>query len=118
MEAEPERAFSIGEICDHLLSGEGGKSTVYRLVSRLVEDGRLQRISYNDSRKVCYQLVRGESCHHHMHLKCKVCGALIHLDTDGSVKFAEWIKQIKHFAIDTDAVIFGKCDRCIEGGSL
>ena len=37
--------YTLEEICDQILDGESGRSTVYRIVSELVADGSLRRIS-------------------------------------------------------------------------
>ena len=43
--SERERAFTAEEICGRLLNDGNGKSTVYRIISNLVNEGILKRIS-------------------------------------------------------------------------
>ena len=105
-------AFTIEEICSALLTDGKGKSTVYRIVSTLVKEGVLRRISDAKTRRVTYQYVGYGHCSEHLHLKCKDCGRLIHLDEDISHLVEKEILKLKGFALDEGALLYGKCDKC------
>ena len=107
------QAYTVEEICKAILNGDGGKSTVYRIISRLVDDGILRRISDGKTRHVTYQYIRVGSCAEHLHLKCKDCGRLIHLDDVTSHILEKRIFNTEGFALDEGALIYGHCDRCI-----
>ena len=49
-----------------------------------------------------------------MHLKCKGCGRLIHLDEDISKAFEEKILSLGGFAIEEGSFLFGRCRECTE----
>ncbi len=104
--------YTVEEICEQLLTDGKGKSTVYRIVSALVEDGVLRRISDARSRRVTYQYMGFGHCSEHLHLKCKDCGKLIHLDDDISHLLENEILKLKGFALDEGALLYGKCDKC------
>ncbi len=110
-----ERAFTIEEICSYLLQDGHGKSTVYRLASKLVASGSVKRISDGKTRRVTYQFIGGESCSHHLHLKCSECGRLIHLDSEISHALGDTLKKSRGFTLDEGALIFGKCKDCGKG---
>ena len=112
-----DRAFSIEEICARLAPDGKGKSTIYRIVSSLVCEGEIRRIFDTDTRKVTYQYLGGGKCSEHLHLKCKSCGKLIHLDEETSCALEEKIFKTRGFEIDVGATIFGKCKACISGGA-
>lgn len=107
-----DTSYSVEEISAALTDGGKGKSTVYRLVSELVEDGCIRRLSDGKTRRITYQYVGDEHCHRHMHLKCKDCGRLIHLDEKLSHDLEEKIFSIGGFAIEEGSFIYGRCKEC------
>ena len=111
-EQNSDRAFTLEEVCAAILNDGKGKSTVYRIISGLVEDGILQRISDAKNRHVTYQYMGIGGCSEHFHLKCKDCGRLIHLDDELSHLFEKEILKLKGFALDDGALLYGKCDKC------
>lgn len=101
-------------ICDLVLVDGKGKSTVYRIISELVSEGVLRRIFDGKTRHVAYQYVGDEECHKHLHLKCKGCGKLIHMDEEISGEFENRIRAVG-FAIEEGTLLYGTCSDCIEG---
>ena len=62
-----------------------------------------------------YQLAGGDECHHHLHLKCKQCGRLLHMDHAQSEKLIEDIYGANGFAVsEADTTLFGTCGACKE----
>lgn len=104
---------TIEEICDAILTDGSGKSTVYRLVSRLVDEGALRRIADAKTRRVTYQYISHGACSEHLHLKCKDCGRLIHLDNRTSSQLGEEILRTRGFSLDLGALLYGRCERCV-----
>ena len=109
-----EHSYTLEEICAAITDGGKGKSTVYRLVSELVGEGRVTRLSDGRTRHCTYQYVGGESCHSHLHLKCKGCGKLVHLDEEISESLERTLLKAGGFLIDDGALLFGRCERCAE----
>ena len=109
------KAFTVEELCDNILENGRGKSTVYRLVSAFVEEGVLQRITDARTRRVTYQYIRDGHCKEHLHLKCKGCGRLIHLDHIISEALGEKILCAEGFMLDNGALLYGTCSGCIAG---
>ena len=109
-----DEAFSLDEVCEAILTDGRGKSTVYRLVSELVGEGIVTRISDGRTRHCTYQYVGGEHCHTHLHLKCKGCGRLVHLDDKVSASFEKAVELVGGFHIDDGAFLFGTCRDCTE----
>ena len=106
------QAFTAEEICERILDDGHGKSTVYRLISRLVEDGSIRRLSDGKTRRVTYQYLGCGGCTEHLHLKCKECGKLIHLDDMTSHILEKRILKSEGFTLDGGALIYGKCESC------
>ena len=107
------KSLSLAEICEKILPDGHGRSTVYRLVSSLVECGTLRRLGDGKTRHVTYQYVGDEHCKHHLHLKCKECGRLIHLDEGVSDGIRDALVRIGGFEIDEGEMLLGKCTTCL-----
>ena len=114
--AATESPHSAEEICNAILKDGRGKSTVYRLISKLVDEGIISRITDPKSRRVTYQYMKEGSCHEHLHLKCKECGKLINLDEEISEVLERRIKKISGFRVDVGTLLYGKCESCLFTG--
>ena len=112
--SERERAFTAEEICGRLLNDGNGKSTVYRIISNLVNEGILKRISDGKSRHVKYQYLGERVCAEHLHLKCNSCGKLIHLDKERSKIIVSSLRDCDGFSLDQTEFLIGRCKKCSE----
>lgn len=117
LEENCDRAYTVEELIDKMrISTDGhvpGKSTVYRLMTKLVAEGTVKRFVRGNSRKFAYQIVMGEHCDCHLHLKCMGCGRLIHLDESVSDELLDKVKSISDFSVNEEAtVLFGSCADC------
>lgn len=113
LKTREDTPLSIEEIFEHIgETGEHlGKSTVYRLINKLCEEGMVKR--FEQGKKFLYQLAGGEDCHYHLHLKCTECGKLIHMDHEQSEKLIEAIYGKQGFTVSqTDTTLFGRCEDC------
>ena len=111
-----DRHYTVEEIVD-ALAGENpcpGKSTVYRQIAKLWEDGIIRRFESADCDSFVYQYAVGEGCDHHFHLKCARCGKLLHMDCDKLQDVREHILKDHGFLIGGASVIYGVCAACGE----
>lgn len=93
------------------LDGRVGKSTVYRLMRSLVEEGSVRRFELG--RTIYYQYLSGAACDSHLHLKCTVCGRMQHLDCSVSTFLRRQILATDRFELDDKlTLLFGRCDKC------
>ena len=112
------RAFTIDEMCqamneDPALISPPGKSTVYRLIPKLLEDNTIKQFS-NSTNKRVYQIVSGEGCSCHIHLKCTKCGRILHTTSELTAELSGRIAASEEFSIDTcQTVLFGLCKNCL-----
>ena len=91
------------------------KSTVYRLIARLCDEGEIRRIPRGGERGAYYQAMTGEPCLRHLHLKCLSCGLLIHLDENESRRIAS-VALGRNFTVDgKKTMLFGYCGSCADG---
>ena len=114
LSSESDKAFTTEEICERILTS-GGKSTVYRIISELTAKGIIKKLSDSNTRHVRYQYLGNKTCSEHLHLKCKVCGRLIHLDDVTSHILEKRIFTREGFALDGGALIYGSCEGCRGG---
>ena len=107
-----EHAFTIEEIIENLHSDDIAKSTVYRLMQKLVEESLVHRTVKGNSRSFVYQYISDEKCENHLHMKCTDCGKVYHLDSGVTSIIQNNIKSNTSFEIDSHTVLLGKCGDC------
>lgn len=108
-----DKQYSINEITNAISQNSIGKSTIYRLIDKMTEEGSIRRFR-GDGKSVLYQYV-GEhhECDSHFHLKCVDCGLLVHLECDYMSSLNKHINEHHKFDIDTSkTVLYGLCLDC------
>ncbi len=111
LQLNSDKAYTIEEIIEHINADELSKSTVYRLMTKLVEDGLVHRSVKGNSRTFVYQFINGEKCEGHLHIKCTDCGKVYHLDSAVSSEIKNDVSS-SGFEIDSHTVLLGKCGKC------
>lgn len=110
------RHVSIEEVLDHLkAAGEKvGRTTIYRYMEKLTEEGVLRKYFIEEGAGACYQYVDlAQGCHEHFHLKCLKCGKLLHVECDYLNQIGMHIRDYHGFEIDnTKTVFYGICKDC------
>ena len=118
LESNCEHAFTVDElsVCmqnDLLTKSVPGKSTIYRMMPMLVNEGLVKRFVKGNSRQFLYQMVCGENCNCHLHLKCSACGKLFHMEDQESKDILQRVLKKHRFAVDKEStVLFGFCENC------
>ena len=112
--AYPYKSFTSEQISAVVTDEDCGKSTVYRILSDMLKEGKIKKISSQSSRKVSYQYIDCRGMSEHLHLKCKDCGIIIHLDEATSEMLKENIMAAGSFLLDGDELLFGRCEGCRE----
>ena len=119
MTRHAQTAFSADETAKGLEEELGenapGKSTVYRLLSRLCEEGKVKRFTERGERQSYYQIVAGKHCDRHLHLKCMSCGKLLHMSDEESEKLLGEVLSASEFFVDREnTVLYGRCAECAD----
>lgn len=117
LKANSESAFTIEEIAAELAKTKNGtppaKSTLYRLMTRLVEEKRVRRQAGEKGRQFVYRIIADEHCRSHLHLQCTECGKILHLDDKLSDRLLQSVKKSSNFAVsEEDTVLMGRCADC------
>lgn len=111
----PDKQYTVDEITRALEgSGKtGGKSSLYRQLSELCDDGTVRKFRTDRQSAFVYQFVGQTDCSHHFHLKCLVCGKLIHLECHLSDELLEHIREEHRFRVDSGrSLLYGCCEEC------
>lgn len=113
---DPDGSYTAEELTAALATAHGadapGKSTVYRLVGKLVQEDQLRRFEPKGSHCFYYQLA-GCGCQTHLHLKCTECGRLIHMKESSSAHLLRDVLRDSGFFVDGQrTLLFGRCDHC------
>ncbi len=117
LEHNSDNSYTIDEIVEGINASAGecalGRSTVYRLMTRLVEEKRVQRFAGEGSRRFLYRVIADDHCRNHLHLKCLRCGRILHLDSATSDALLEQVRRVKDFSVsEEDTLLFGRCAEC------
>ncbi len=108
---------------DDLVTGMGeqgesiGRTTAYRYLESLAEQGEVRK--YQNLRGITlYQHVADHAaCSEHLHLMCKKCGRLYHVDCTLVRQMFRHISQDHGFELDPrESVLVGICGSCAEKG--
>ena len=91
-----------------------GRTTIYRNLEKLAQEGKLRKYNVEGISGVCYQHVDDTvSEHKRLLLKCEDCGELIHLNCDALAEIHRHIYQDHTFKVNTAKTVFyGKCEAC------
>ncbi len=113
------RQLSANDIFEGIKACGVGKSTVYRQIGHLCDEGLLKRFRGENGKSVLYQFVDADRhCNSHFHLKCKSCGVLIHLDCKKTDELRRHIEKEHRFTINmADTVLYGVCADCRKKGA-
>lgn len=124
-EAHPDRHFTAAELVQAMQTDGTpiGAATVYRQLERLEQGGLLRRYALDDRGSACWQYggeeAKAGTCHSHFHLKCTMCGVLIHLDCDHLAEITAHVQRDHGFAIAAERTTFyGICRACQQSSAM
>lgn len=114
LETNTEQAFTVKEIVEGIRSDSAAgcspsESTVYRIMTDLVNNGIVRR-NINQNREYQYRLSNVKSsC---ISVRCKICGAIQHIDEKVCCDIIDELKHNVSIGTDGDIEILGICDKC------
>ena len=118
LKKNPDKRFTARDLCNgiNIKKGEAVKSTVYRNIDKLCNEGRLVKYKEPNAKAMSYQYSEGHgSCKEHSHAQCSECGKLFHIDNE---VFADAAKKMREqYGINMDfqkTLIIGICNECKE----
>lgn len=106
---KPHIAHTARDVIDAL---EISDATVFRSLTHLTDEGLLKRFTTPHGSTYQYSGCGG----HHMHLKCKACGTLVHLECSFAEEITRHFAAEHHFVLDKEETVFyGFCEDCRKG---
>ena len=110
-----DESLSARQIADELDDEDISASAVYRNLAALEDEGVVKRTSKAGSREVFFQYLDDPECRKSIHLTCKVCGRIIHMDDASAKELIENVEKNLKFKVDkAETVLFGVCEDCIK----
>jgi len=93
-----------------------GKTTIYRYINTLVNDGIVRKYIIDLGQPACFQYMNENSkFHKDYHLHCDKCGKIIHMDCQTLKDMENHLEEKHKFKINSSkAVLYGVCDNCIK----
>ena len=110
-----KQEFIINDIYNQV-KDKAGLTTIYRLVDKLVLDGRLSKYIGKDN-TTYYQYLEECNEDNHFYLKCEHCGDMVHIDCDCIEDLSSHIFKKHKFKPNKEHIIInGICENCIKKG--
>lgn len=117
-----DRRISAGEIfrAQEKAGLGANRTTVYRNLERLCTEGLIAFYRPKDSEEKYYQFCRDDhSCENHLHLYCRNCGAVIHLDCAFMEEIREHLLKDHGYELDCrESALVGLCPVCRKKGGM
>jgi len=108
--------FSVSDLYSHLIKNNSNinLATVYRNLDKLLQDGSLIRYRTAEDDGYMYQYVdMKKECHEHLHMQCRQCGKIIHLECDFMSEIAAHLNEYHGFEIECkSSILKGLCSEC------
>lgn len=115
----PDTMFSAKQIESELQNKNISRSAVYRNLAELENDGKIKRCSKSGSREVYYQFFDTQLCKNHIHLSCKKCGKIFHMENSVADSLVNNVEQFNGFEINKEeTTLYGICRECNNKDSL
>jgi len=110
----PEDCLSAEETYQELSHAgfDIGKTTVYRVIARLCQTGRLRKYAAHTSGGSA-RFQYNPCQHSHLHIRCVHCGALAHLHCEEVEAFSHHLSSHHGFTLDEgQTILYGCCQQC------
>lgn len=106
-----KQEFTINDIYNQV-KDKAGLTTIYRLVDKMVEEGKLSKYIGKDN-TTYYQYLIECNEDNHFYLKCNKCGKMIHIDCDCIEDLSSHISKKHKFILSKKNIIInGVCEKC------
>jgi Fur family ferric uptake transcriptional regulator len=97
------------------------KSTVYRFLASLENEGELRKYLVSEGNSACYQFMdKSGGCVEHYHMMCHECGGIVHFENRWLGKIFQGLRDSasgEKLSIDGPRTVFyGTCPKCANSG--
>lgn len=88
------------------------KATIYRQFRFLEEEG-IVRVFFGSDGEKHYEYIKKEACKQHLHMICRNCSKISHINCEAGQNFIGHIEEEHGFKIDKHlTMIYGICSEC------
>lgn len=116
IQANKDRRFRAAEIYLYFrgLGKEVNLTTIYRNLDKLEENKLIMKYKTAEDGCATYQYVEPHgNCHEHLHLQCRGCGKIIHLECHLMNEIREHLSEHHGFYLECPgSVLVGLCGDC------
>ena len=110
-----DEQLSVQKIISDLKAQKISASAVYRKLADLEQKKQIKRCTRENSRESFYQYINLPECKYSLHLSCRVCGKMFHMEQDEADRLIDSIAQKQGFLINrAETVLYGICRDCAE----
>lgn len=110
------KSFSAADVYHYLENNEVevNQSTVYRTLDRMTEQGILVRFKTANSKNSYYRMSdEHHNCDEHLHMQCRKCGKVMHLDCDFMSDIKKNLMKQYGFTLECNgSTLCGLCSEC------
>ena len=105
--------LSVGDIAEGLRGKGVSVSAIYRNLSDLENEGKVQKVTVSGDKKVYYRYIGAKECEKHLHLSCSKCGQTFHMDLPATDTLISEVMNKSDFEVDSaNTVLYGVCKGC------
>lgn len=113
LQNNPDTMFSGKQIETSLSHQNISRSAVYRNLAALESENKIRRVTVSGCREVFYQYYDTQNCKNHIHLSCKKCGKIFHMENGLADTFISQINTSQGFEINkSETTLYGICSGC------
>ena len=106
-----KKEFTVKDIYNQLKDSTG-LTTIYRLIDKLVEEGRVSK-NIDTNNITHYQYLEECNEENHFYLKCERCKDVVHIDCDCIQDLSHHISRKHKFKVNREHIIInGICEKC------
>ncbi len=113
LSSHPHEIMSVTQIIGAFDHNDIGVSSIYRILSELVEEGIIAKIAKHGMKEAYYRLNDVKECHGKVHYLCTKCGKVFHMKEKEANLLSDYFLNEEGFLIETSStVIHGICKEC------
>ncbi|MBO4693481.1 MAG: transcriptional repressor [Clostridia bacterium] len=108
-----DRPLTAGDMAVSLKEKGISLSAIYRNLSDLQDEGKVQRLTIGGKKRVYYRYTGAKECEKHLHLSCFKCGHTFHMGATTTDALVKEVMSESDFKVDSaNTVLYGVCKQC------
>ena len=119
IKSHKERRFSAADIYDYLKKKDSNinLTTIYRNLERMTGKGEVLKFNSAQGEYSVFQYHEpGQGCDAHIHMQCRECGRIIHMEEEFMDYLNSYLRERCAFSLNMqESVLVGVCSGCDKG---